>query len=363
MVEKMGGDEERRRPPTLRDVAALANVSVQTISRVINNKGEVRASTRQRVLEAIQQLGYQPNTLARSLVTSQSSVIGLIVPDISMSFYPEIARGVDDGAQEAGYSVVLCNAAGNADRELQALERLRGQRIAGLIVCNSRLSDDVLERAVTGLMPVVLVNRHLPNVSGTVIWTGYVDGSIQATNHLLDLGRRRIGYLGAADRNLFDVDKLLGYGTVLEQAGVSFDPDLIARSTLDFKGGFAAMTDLMSQSRSIDAVFAFNDHMAIGALRYAATHGIAVPGDIAVMGFGGSAISAMTTPSLSTIAVPLYDIGSTAIRELLKLIDSGGQEQEAVHAEPELVARASTTGREPPLDLAALPPVSPPGDE
>src|SRR5436305_3928440 len=159
----MPKSDRRTGQPTLDDVARRANVSRQTISRVINGKGEIRESTRQRVLEAIRELGYQPNTHARSLASNKSSNIALVVPDIALPFYPEIARGVEDGAYRAGYSVFLCHTAHDPERELQALERLRGHRIAGAIICNPRLDDETLERTLAGGFPVVLVNRELPN--------------------------------------------------------------------------------------------------------------------------------------------------------------------------------------------------------
>lgn len=344
----------RSRPPTLDDVAELANVSRQTISRVVNNKGEIREATRQRVLAAIEELGYQPNSLARSLATNRSLAIGLVVPNISQPFYPEIARGVEDGAQAAGYSVFLCHAAGSAERELQALERLRGHRVAGVILCNSRLDDATLERAVRGFSPIVLVGREVPNVPGTVIWPGYDRSGEAATRHLIELGRRQIAYLGLDNiYNNVDREKFRGYRTALERAGRAFDPDLVTRTASSFQGGYDAMATLAERGQAVDGIFAFNDLMAIGAMRYCATRGIAVPEDVAVVGFGGTDVASMVTPALSTIAVPLYSIGTTAIQELLDLIGGAGHERRHVHAQPELLIRGSSVPEECTEDHAA----------
>lgn len=348
MDELGGAERERRKPPTLRDVAEVAKVSKQTISRVINNKGEVHPATRKRVLEVIREMGYQPNVFARSLVTNRSSAIGLILPDISQPFYPEIARGVEDKAQAAGYSVFLCNVAGSIERELQALDRLRGHRTAGLIICNSRLTNEELAKAVDGPSPVVLVNRRLEGVSSTVIWTGYYSGSLLAVNHLISLGRTKIAYLGMAGENRFQTEKLEGYRDGLNQAGLPFLAARVELAPSTLQGGFRAMQALIEKHVEVDAVCAFNDHMAVGALRFAAVHGLKVPDDLAIIGFGGSEITAMTAPSLSTISVPLYDIGATAVAKLLDLIESGNEEdqQQQVHAQPHLVIRASTSGFE-----------------
>lgn len=332
--------------PTLKDVAKKADVSVQTISRVINNKAEVSPETRAKVLKAVSELGYQPNSVARSLVTRHSLAIGLVLPDISQPFYPEIARGVEDGAQSAGYSIFLCNAAGSPERELQALDRLRGHQIAGQIICNPRLEDDALAEAITGTTPVVLINRHLPDVGGTVIWTGYRTGSEMAVSHLLDIGKTRIGVLTINPRNQAHDDKFKGYLDALDQFDMKHEESRFVSETGTLHGGYEAMKSLMHQAPDTDAVFAFNDHMAVGALRYASTHKIRVPEDVAIVGFGGAEIAEMTTPSLTTVAVPLYEIGAMAIRELLEQIASGVDQSHTLHANPELKARGSTIGQE-----------------
>jgi len=338
----MSKGERRTGQPTLEDVARRASVSRQTISRVINGKGEIRESTRQRVLQAIRELGYQPNSHARTLASNKSSNIAIVVPDISQPFYPEIARGVEDGAYHAGYSVFLCHTARDPIRELQALGRLRGHRIAGAIICNSRLDEETLERTLAGGFPVVLVNRELPNGYATVIWPGYDTGGRMATEHLLALGRRRIVYLGFDSDTKADNDRRQGYRTALEHADIPFDPARVLRAPNTFQGGYAAMDGLAHQRLAVDGLFASTDVMAIGAMRYAATHEIRIPEDIAVIGFGGSDIASMVTPALSTIVVPLYTIGVTAVQELLDLINGKSEEQRQIHTEPTLLVRGSS---------------------
>lgn len=340
--QRMQIEATPRRPPTLDDVARRANVSRQTISRVINNKDEIRESTRQRVLVAIQELGYQPNTLARALASNKSADIGIVVPDIAQPFYPEIARGVEDGAYQAGYSVFLCHTARDPKREIQALERLRGHRVAGAIICNSRLDDETLEHSLVGGFPVVLVNRLLPNSHATVIWPGYDTGGAMATEHLITLGRRQVVYLGFDVDTKADSDRLQGYRAAHERAGIPCDPARMLRAPNTFRGGYDAMASLARQRIAVDGLFASTDVMAIGAMRYAATHHISIPAEIAVVGFGGSDIADMITPALSTIAVPLYTIGVTAVQELLDLINGKGEEQRQVHTEPTLVVRGSS---------------------
>jgi LacI family transcriptional regulator len=348
LSERSSGDPmnertEQRKPATLRDVARRANVSIQTISRVINNKSEVSPATRQRVLEAIGELGYQPNTLARSLVTSTSQVIGLVLPDISLGFYPVIARGVEDGAHALGYSVFLSNADGNPEREIEALDRLRGHRVAGVILCNSKLDERTLARMARGPAPVVLINRQIPDVSSTVIWTGYYPGGVLACEHLVASGRTKIAYLGIDAESFFNVEKFNAFRDVLTAAGLPIDERRIVECEgATFRHGVSGLAELIARGVEFDALFAFNDNLAIGAMHEAKKHGLRVPDDVAIIGFGGSDIAAMVTPALSTISVPLYDIGLSAVQELLRLISGGNQEHREVHNEPRLVVRDST---------------------
>jgi LacI family transcriptional regulator len=338
------------RLPTLSDVAMRANVSKQTASRVVNNKGEVSEATRQRVLEVIREIGYSPNTLARSLVTNRTFVIGLSVPNIDQPFYPQIARGVEDAANERGYSVFLCNAAGDLEREVQALERLRGNRVEGIISFNSRLTDTMLDRAVGGVVPMVLINRELPDNRGTVIWPGYETGGRLVAEHFASLGRRRPGYLGLEHDSNVDGDKLRGFTCALAAAGIALDPARVVRipSRLGrsfnalVQAGYDAMGMLLTRGADVDALFASNDLTAIGAIRHAIARGIAIPEEIAVVGFGAANVSGYVTPSLSTISMPLYEMGYTAFQALLSLIGGAQREPQQVTIQPQLVARASS---------------------
>lgn len=340
---------------TLNDVARLANVSRQTVSRVINNKAAVRPETERRVRAAIAELDYRPNSHARSLVTNRSLVLGLVLPSISQPYYPEIARGVEDGAYEADYSVFLAHTGGDPQRELRTLERLRDHRVDGVIICNSRLEDEALTQATAALSPVVLVNRRAPHASGTVIWMGYESGTTLAIEHLQTLGRRRIAYLGYNYANRVDAARFRGYRIALERAGVHFDASLVFRGASSFHGGYDAMRAFHATGAKIDGLFASNDMMAIGAMRFALTHGIDVPHDLAIVGFGGSDLASMVTPDLTTIAMPLYSIGITAVQELLQLLNGTAEQHRQLNIEPELLVRGSSVANRDVAELRAQP--------
>ena len=338
---------------TLNDVARLANVSRQTVSRVINNKASVSPETERRVRAAIAELDYRPNSHARSLVTNRSLVLGLVLPSISTPYYPEIARGVEDGAYEADYSVFLSHTGGDPARELRALERLRDHRVDGVIICNSRLDDETLIQATAALSPVVLVNRRVPHASGTVIWMGYERGATLAIEHLQSLGRRRIAYLGYNYANRVDAARLRGYQVALKRGGLRYDSSRVFRGASSFRGGYEAMRAFHANGTLIDGLFASNDMMAIGAMRYALTHGIDVPTDLAIVGFGGSEVSSVVTPDLTTVSMPLYSIGITAVQELLQLLNGTGEQHRQVNIDPELLVRGSSVATSDSSDLLA----------
>ena len=341
---------ERGRQPTLSDVAARANVSKQTISRVINNKGEVADATRQRVLEVIQELGYQPNALARSLVTNTSLVIGLSVPNIDQPFFPQIARGVEDAAEERGYSVFLCNSSGDDERELNAIERLRGHRVAGIISFNSKLNEETFERAIGGHFPVVMINQEVQQKPSSVIWPGYESGARSATEHLLRLGRRRIVFLGMSPTSNVDNMKLRGYEAALARAGVDLDPALIRRDAGRFgrgfndllRGGAGAIERMLATTPPPDAIFATNDLPAVGAIQHLQSRNVRIPEDIAIVGFGDSNVSSIVRPALTTVTIPLYEMGQTAFATLLDQINHDSYEPKQVKIAPQLIVRASS---------------------
>jgi LacI family transcriptional regulator len=340
----------RSSQPTLNDVARRANLSKQTVSRVINNKGDVAEATRARVLEVIREIGYHPNTLARSLVTSKTHVIGLSLPNIDQPYFPQIARGVEDAANENDYSVFLCNASGDPDRELRAIERLRGHRVDGVISFNSRLTDETIEGAIGNLFPIVMINRELPGVRGTVIWPGYEEGARLATEHLIAIGRRRIVYLGLDAESNVDADKYRGYMRALAQAGISVDTDLVTRASTRVGRGFnelatsgeESIARLCQSPIQFDSIFASNDLPAIGAMRYLIAAGVSVPEDVAIVGFGGANVTGFVSPGLSTVVMPLYEMGRSAFHVLFDRINGADHDLRLVESTPNLIVRSSS---------------------
>ena len=325
---------------TIVDVARQARVSVQTVSRVLNNKGEISEATRRAVLEVIERLGYRPSGIARSLVTSRTLTLGLIVPDIANPFFPEIARGVEDVAADEGYGVVLCNTVERAEREEAALQLLADKRVDGIIVCSARLGADQLYPLLQQCKAAVLVNRSAPaDVAGTIC-VDDATGTRQAVTHLLETGRRTIGFLSGPPNSHSGQARMRGAASAQADAGVTLDPALTAPSSPYLEGGKRACRDLLSARPDVEAVACYNDLVAVGALLACRELGVRVPDDVAITGNDDIPLAELVTPPLTTLRVPKYEIGVAAVRMLFGRI-RGVRGTDAAVVRPELIVRES----------------------
>jgi len=326
---------------TIVDVAREADVSAQTVSRVINNKGEVSPATRTLVQDVIGRLGYRPNSIARGLVTNRTSTFGLVVPDIANPFFPEIARGAEDTARARGYSIFLCNTGEVPEREVEVLQALEDKQVEGVILCSSRLPDERLLPRLSRHRAVVLVNRAIPGELAGTVRVEDAQGARMALEHLLANGCRVIGFLAGPPISHSARERLRGYREALEAAGRTVDPHLTVPCTPFSEGGYEAATQLLSARPELDALVCYNDLVAVGALRACADLGRRVPDDIAIVGCDDIPLAELVTPALTTLRVSKYDIGRAATLMLLERI-LGRTDQGEICLQPELIVRAST---------------------
>jgi LacI family transcriptional regulator len=326
---------------TIADVAREAGVSTQTVSRVLNNKAEISPSTRELVAQVIERLGYRPNGLARGLASSRTLTIGLSVPDIANPFFPEIARGAEDVAQAYGYNVFLCNTGEDPRREAAALRSLEEKRVDGLIVCSPRLPDEQLLRALRAFPAVMLVNRRVePEVAGTVL-VDDAEGAKQIVHHLLDRGRRALGFLAGPEASHSARERMRGIAEAMGEAGHDLAPDSVLRCPPTLEGGRSRAHVLLSNSQSrLDGLVCYNDLVAVGALRACSELGLRVPKDVAVVGCDDIMLAGLVTPALTTLRVAKYDIGSQAAKMLFDRIQ-GRDGLTEITLTPEVVVRAS----------------------
>lgn len=326
----------------IRDVAAAARVSVATVSRVLNPELEypIKEETRARVLDAIDRLGYRPNDLARALLQRSTRAIGLVIPDISNPYYPDLVRGCEDVASARGYRVVLCNTDRSAEKTGQYLNTLVSQRVDGVIVAGggdaSAWSPEVLDRY---RMRVVVVGRH--DVAYPSVQVDNVAAARAATDHLIGLGHRHVAFIAGPLGSNTVKDRLDGYRAALRDRGLSAPGALVREGTFAESSGYDAVAPLLAAHPRPTALIAANDRMAFGALAALTDHGLRVPDDMSLVGFDDTTLAAYTRPALTSVAIPTYEIGSTAMTSLLTWRDDDTRPPDA-HIDSHLVVRDSS---------------------
>lgn len=312
---------------TIKDVARHAEVSITTVSRVLNKtEHSVSAETKERVLNSIQELGFYPNAMARGLHMNKTRTIGLIIQDISNPYYPSIVRGVEDAAQELGYTVILANAYRSKERTTKYLNVLREKRVDGIIFTGGGVVKDAVEEKFFEHKHIATVvigkscNAQLPSVQ-----VNNVQSSREACEYLIKQGHRQIVTITGPQESTTAIDRLEGYFQALKHHGIEPREEWIIPGTFEFESGYKAVEKFpdMGNGKKF-GVFAHNDIMAIGAMKALQEKGLKVPDDVAVVGFDNIPLSSFVTPELSTVTVPVYELGRTAMKILSDLL--AGQE-------------------------------------
>ena len=324
---------------TIRDVAQRATVSVASVSRVLNGAGPVAEATRQRVLEAVEALQYVPHSGARSLSTSKTQTVGVILPDLYGDFFSELIRGLDVAAREHGYHLIVSSSHDDAEEASAAIRSMRG-RVDGLIVLSPHLDAANLAASLAGRLPIVLMNGGPGETGRPSIVVDNHGGAVAAVQHLLALGRRRIAHIAGPAGNLEAESRLAGY--VEAMAGAGLKPDVV-EGDFNQGSGHRAGARLMAGPARPDAVFAANDMMAIGAMLAFQEAGVRCPEDVAVVGFDDVPVAALVRPSLTTLRIRIAETGRGALNRLVGMIkgDDGADGPDEV-VRPELVIRQST---------------------
>jgi LacI family repressor for deo operon, udp, cdd, tsx, nupC, and nupG len=307
---------------SIKDIAEAAGVSHSTVSRALSDSPLVKAETKSHIQRLAQEMGYSPNAIARSLVTQQTHTVGIVVTTITDPFVAEVVRGIEDTAQENGYSVILAGSAAEPERELAAVEMLRAKRVDSLIVTSSRVGALYLEHLERIGVPVVLVNNHNAQ-SGRYTFSVSVDnrhGGYLAVAHLIERGHHRIGYVSGPADHSDDAERLAGYRRALDEAGIPLNPALLVPGNGRLDGGEQALHALANLAELPTAVFCYNDMTAIGLISAARQAGISVPEGLAVVGFDNIPLAAHVYPSLTTVAQPQRDMGRQAMNVALALM-------------------------------------------
>ncbi len=307
--------------PTIIDVAERAGVSKSTVSRVVADDGQgVSEKAKKQVLKAIKELGYVPNAIASSMRTDRTNIIMLAIPDITNPYWPEVARGVQDVMDEEGYSVVFANSDWNAHRERKYLEMVRRNRFDGLLINPVGVSNDELKALA---VPTVVLGLQQGITDFDIVGSNSYTASKTALDHLVSLGHRRIGLIWGQRQGRVKGPRLSAYTDFLRDAGIEQDESLIVSMPFSLAGGVEGMERLLELERRPTAVYCDNDIIAIGALQAANNAGLRVPEDISITGVDDIFAASTTTPPLTTVSKPKYDLGRQASRFLLEHIDQG----------------------------------------
>ena len=334
--------EGTQRQPTLRDVAALADVDPSVVSRVLNDNPRlsITPETRARVVAAIKELDYRPNVMARGLRLSRTWTIGLVLPDLTNPVYGQMVKGAQIRAQGAGYAVVVGSPLNAHSIEPSFARLLEEGRFDGLLVASAMLDGDDIRELATGAPPVVIVNRRVDGVEASVILDDAA-GSSLATGHLLGLGHERLAHIGGPA----DVDTSVRRREGFERAAArdrAAQTVVVAGAGYDAESGYEATMRLFRGELEITGIFAANVMIAIGAIRAAEELGKAIPGDMSIVALHDFQLAAFTQPPLTTVAMPLEELGAAAVDVLLARIEGGSGESRVITTPPALILRKST---------------------
>ena len=301
---------------TIKDIAKVAGVSISTVSRILNNAPLVTPEKRQKVLEVIGQMGYEPNASAQGLVRGKSMTVGVLTQDIASPFYNEVARGIDVGLSGTGYQPIFVNGHWEAQDEASAVAALTRRQVDGLIILGGRLPEQQLH-ALSERFPLILIGRYVPGLEHCCMRVDDLQGAYLATRHLIELGHRRIAHIAGITSHRDAVERFEGYRMALSDAGIAFDSDLIYEGEFDEPSGILAVESWVTKGVHFSAIFAANDQMAYGARLALYRRGIRVPEDVSLVGYDDLPASSFSLPPLTSMHQPLFEMGEIAAQTLL----------------------------------------------
>lgn len=328
---------------TMKQVAEKAGVSTTTVSHVINNTRVVSEDARERVLSVIQELRYIPSAVARSLKNDRTHTIGMMIPNNSNPYFAELIQGIEDASFELGYNIILCNSYDDPKKQAAYIRVLMEKRIDGLILVSSGSDEDLNMLLANEVIPKVLVDREVTGVAADLIEADHVQGAYEATRYLISLGHKRIACVAGPDTLLPSGGRVAGYQRALKEAGITVCDDFIVHSDFTSEGGFNAFQKLLTLDSKPTAIFASNDLMAIGGICAANQAGVKIPQDLSVIGYDDIALASFSTPPLTTIAQPKYQIGQLTAKTLVERISNPDSQVRRTMLTPELVIRQSTS--------------------
>ncbi len=308
--------------PKIKDVARKAGVSVTTVSRVLNGERYVKDDMKEKVNRAIAELGYTPSHIARSLVRKKTNLIGVIIPDITSSFYSTILSNIETTASLNDYNLMVCNIVEDADKELNYLQMCKEMRVDGIIIMHEKMNDDIREFIRKIDVPIIFSSvKPVDQDHVSVIIDDYA-AAYEATRYLIELGHERVALIGGDMRDVTSgQNRYIGYLRALADSGIPVDERYIRFGDYKTTSGYELMKEIVACDPRPTAVFAVSDDMAVGAMNCLHDLGMKVPEDLSVMGFDGSLLTELVRPRLSSMEQPIRELGKVTVDALLAMID------------------------------------------
>jgi len=329
---------------TIKDIARKLHISISTVSRALRDLPDVNLETKRAVKELAKELNYEPNYIAQSLINKKTRVIGVIVPIIASPVFSRILTGMNNAAQQHGYQLMICQSNENTELEATLIKQLASFKVDGLLISISSqtIDEKSFEIFKRKELPIVFFDRVLPNVISSKVIVDEFHSAFMAVEHLIKCGYRRIVHLSGPAHLSISIDRLNGYLSALKKHNIEIDEKLIINCENFEDSALTCIKGLFNHKPYPDAIFAINDASAVIAIKYLNKKGIKVPDEVAVIGFNNDPISEIVEPSLSTIMLPCYEIGTAAIEMLIKRIDDRSTPPETITLLSTLIKRKSS---------------------
>lgn len=329
---------------TIYDVAREANVSMATVSRVVNANQNVKPATRKKVLKVIEELGYRPNAVARGLASKKTTTVGVIIPDISNSLYAELARGIEDIATMYRYNIILSNSDQNENKELQLLETMLGKQVDGIVFMSDVISAELLYEMKRSPTPIVLAGSIDETAAIASVNIDYYGAAFEAVKRFTDNGHKKIAFISGPLTSMINKEyKLKAYKEALAEAGIDYDENLVVECNNSYDEGIEAVQTLAPLEPT--AYFVSNDEMSIGVIHGLEEQGKKIPADAEIISYENSKLARMARPTLTSVAFPLYDIGAVSMRLLTKYMNNEEIEEKQVILPYRIEERQSTRNK------------------
>lgn len=310
--------------PTIKDVARESEVSVATVSRILNNLGGYSEETRKRVMQVIAELGYHRNEIARGLITKSTNTVGVLIPYVAVEFYSEILNGIEDMASKSGFGVFLCNTGVNGEKITNYIKMLCERQVDAIIIVSVKITDECYELIKSFKKPCILVSSIAYKYKLPYIKVDDYQAAYSATQYLIDKGHTKIALIsGDEDDVISGIPRVNGYKAALNDYGLKIDKDIITYGDFEYQSGIECMKKLLQFRDKFTAIFATSDDMAVGAMNYMHKLKIKIPDEFSLIGYDNTSSAQRSYPLLTTVAQPLYKMGEKAMEKIIDMIKNG----------------------------------------